>query len=334
MAYFEHTLFTSENNLINHVFSWHRYVDDVFCIWKGTYRQLDSFLKLLNSIDNNINFTVEKEINQSLNFLDLTITRCSNKLNFNVYRKPTSTDTIIPANSCHPIQTKYAVFHSFINRLLNLPLSKIDYINEINTIKLIAKNNDYDPTIIDKIIERKLNKKITKLLYNDTLASKTLKRYSSIHFINTVSFKFRNRLKKLGICAIENNNRNLNNLLVNNKPKIDALQKSGIYKLYCNSCDATYIGQSGRAVKTRIGEHLHSIKKKDKKTGFSEHCTNLNHNLDLDKVKILHHNIKKSKRLTLLENLEIKKALHTNTHLVNNQTELGHYASPLLLCRL
>ena len=32
-------------------------------------------------------------------------------------------------------------------------------------------------------------------------------------------------------------------------------EKSGVYKLSCDSCPAVYIGQTGRKLKTRVSEH-------------------------------------------------------------------------------
>jgi predicted HNH restriction endonuclease len=43
-------------------------------------------------------FTIEKEIHNTLNYLDLTITNKHNQLTFSVYQKPTTTDLIIHNN--------------------------------------------------------------------------------------------------------------------------------------------------------------------------------------------------------------------------------------------
>jgi hypothetical protein len=59
-----------------------------------------------NKIHKNLQFTIEKENNKKLNFLDISITRKYKKLEFNIYRKPTTTSTVIHASSCHPIEHK------------------------------------------------------------------------------------------------------------------------------------------------------------------------------------------------------------------------------------
>jgi hypothetical protein len=47
----------------------------------------------------------------------LTIHRKHNKLNFTIYRTPTSTDTLIHNSSCHPNEHKLASINYLINRL-------------------------------------------------------------------------------------------------------------------------------------------------------------------------------------------------------------------------
>ncbi|XP_030751614.1 uncharacterized protein LOC115879108 [Sitophilus oryzae] len=54
---------------------WLRYVDDAIIIWNGIDRQLDSFLNHLNSRNISIRFTIEKEKNFYLPFLDVLVSR-------------------------------------------------------------------------------------------------------------------------------------------------------------------------------------------------------------------------------------------------------------------
>lgn len=48
-------------------------MDDIIYLQMGTDRQLKYFLKLLNSLSQNICFTMETENKHSLNFLDISI---------------------------------------------------------------------------------------------------------------------------------------------------------------------------------------------------------------------------------------------------------------------
>ena len=71
---------------------WKRYVDDVFSILRRA--NVKDFLKYLNSIDDNIEFTVDEESNCRLPFLDASVTRMetgwAERLSFG--RRPTLTE--------------------------------------------------------------------------------------------------------------------------------------------------------------------------------------------------------------------------------------------------
>lgn len=75
---------------------WRRYVDDIFAIVKRN--NIREIVEWLNNISATINFTHEMETNGKLPFLDIEISRTTNNtLEFNIYRKPTSTNTFINA---------------------------------------------------------------------------------------------------------------------------------------------------------------------------------------------------------------------------------------------
>ena len=64
---------------------WLRYVDDTFIIWNETDRQLDSFLNHLNSLRQTIKFTIEKEKNDCLSFLDVFDTKNNGQIKTSLY---------------------------------------------------------------------------------------------------------------------------------------------------------------------------------------------------------------------------------------------------------
>jgi hypothetical protein len=67
-------------------------------------------MNLFNDLSPSLKFTREVEVDKKLNYLDLTIIRNHNSLKFQIYRKPTTTDSIIPRDSCHHIEHKMAAF--------------------------------------------------------------------------------------------------------------------------------------------------------------------------------------------------------------------------------
>ena len=73
--------------------------------------------KYLNNITKNLQLTLETGKNNKINFLDLSLTKRDNKVNFNIYRKSTTTDHAIHASSYHPFSHKMAFFNSMVHRL-------------------------------------------------------------------------------------------------------------------------------------------------------------------------------------------------------------------------
>lgn len=73
-----------------------KYVDDVLIIYKEDGTNTNEILNQFNNITPGLNFTLEHEQDNKINFLDLTISRDINKFSININRTPTTTDVIIP----------------------------------------------------------------------------------------------------------------------------------------------------------------------------------------------------------------------------------------------
>ena len=66
-----------------------RYVDHIFCMF-GNEKGAGNFFEFLNCRHKNIKFTIEKESNKFLSFLDILIKNEGNRFSTSVYRKKTS----------------------------------------------------------------------------------------------------------------------------------------------------------------------------------------------------------------------------------------------------
>jgi len=90
-------------------------------------------------------------MNNSINFLDVTSSKYEHKILFNVYRKPTATDIIIPNDSCHPPEQNLAAVRYLVNHLSTYPINETNKRQEYDTIKQILHNNKYDVKILNRI---------------------------------------------------------------------------------------------------------------------------------------------------------------------------------------
>jgi len=88
--------------------TWRQYVDDTFTILDKDH--VDSFLQHLNSQQPIIHFTMEIEKDNTIPFLDTSVSRDSNgRLTTRVYRKPTHTDQYLVYVSHHPQSVKRSI---------------------------------------------------------------------------------------------------------------------------------------------------------------------------------------------------------------------------------
>ena len=131
----ENTKMWSDNNkLKDKIVFYCRYVDDTLLLFHGNSRQLSLLNNQFNKFHRNLKFTMEQEADNSINFLDLTISKINNKLAFKIYRKPTTTSQTIHESSHHPHTQKIAAYHSLVNRLVSIPMTPEDFEEERNVI--------------------------------------------------------------------------------------------------------------------------------------------------------------------------------------------------------
>jgi hypothetical protein len=100
-----------KNQIIDH----YRYIDDILIIYNSKHTNIHNILKEFNTVHPNLKFTLETETHNKINYIDITINKQQDKLTSGIYRKPTTTDTIIN-NSCHPNKHKISAINYLINR--------------------------------------------------------------------------------------------------------------------------------------------------------------------------------------------------------------------------
>jgi hypothetical protein len=127
-------------------------------MYKEDQTNIHNVLDDFNSAIPNMKFKFEKEEYNKINFLDITIAKGYDSLLFEIYRKPTTTDVIIPNDSCHPGEHKTAAIRYFYNRMKSYTLTPENQQKEKNTIQQILVNNNYEASALNKISEEKKQK--------------------------------------------------------------------------------------------------------------------------------------------------------------------------------
>ena len=298
LQHFEDLMF---ENCRFHILFWKRYVDDILCSLEKD--DISKFLLYINSINNNIKFELEIEENRNLNFLDIKIMkREEGLLSFGIFRKRTHTGKYLDFKSNNPETHKRAVALTLFNRSKIICDSTTEKEKEDLFIKSQLKKNNY-PTSFIKDCYNKINSDIYKTKEKDNF------KYIKVPYIKGTTERINRLLKPFKISLASKPSNKLSNSLQKLKDKVSDNEKSSvIYKINCNNCECSYIGETGRQLHTRLTEHKNNIKTLYINSQLVQHMIQHDHTLNFDSVSILgtHKNTKSRK---------ILEACHTNaTH--------------------
>jgi hypothetical protein len=107
-VYIQHLKHTLIPDILNKhkLTDYYRYVDDILIVYGKQKTNITNTLEDFNAVHLKLKFTMEQQTQNRINYLDLTIKKNQNELNFEIYRKATITDLILHNTSCHPCEHK------------------------------------------------------------------------------------------------------------------------------------------------------------------------------------------------------------------------------------
>ena len=116
------------------------YVDDIFCMF-GNEKDVENFFEFLNCRHNRqkIKFTLGKESNKLLPFLDILIKNEGNRFSIFVYGKKTSIGSFTQFHSFTPMSYKIGLIRCLIQRAFKISSSYIIFHNELEKIKILSQ---------------------------------------------------------------------------------------------------------------------------------------------------------------------------------------------------
>jgi hypothetical protein len=227
VQYLEHTAI-SDALLQHKITGYYRYVDDILLVYDTRHTDINNVFSHFNTINKGIQITLEQEQNNSIHFLDLTITRTNNSFQFKIYRKPTTTDAINPADSCHPAEHKMSAIRYLCNRHETYMTKIQENQKENKIIKHILRTNKYNTPFNIK------NKQRQNQENNPDRSSTSWARIITKLFRHTnvrIAYTTNNNIRKLLNPRQEDRH-------------TDIYNRSGVYQLTCNACQKGYIGQT------------------------------------------------------------------------------------------
>lgn len=290
-----------------------KYVDDIIII--APQKIIDEIFNLFQNFHQNIKFTIEKETNKSIPFLDLLLIRNGSKIITDWFCKPTSSNRILNFLSAHPLKIKINIAKSLISKILTLSNENY-HTKNIQIIKHILIKNNYPSNIINSLIfkfynpDHIHNSQSHPNSNNTQVNPVTTYTYKSLTFCSQIT----NRIQKIvnkhnkHIKIASRVPKKMQQLFTNLKDKIEKEQNENIiYSIPCLDCDKSYIGHTQRALNIRLKEHIYSIKNPHitkHKTALVTHHIQTGHRYNFAETKIIDRE-QQYKRRIILESCHI-----------------------------
>ena len=259
-----------------------------------------------------LQFTVEKSRDNKISFLDLEVIIKNNHIITNWYRKPTFSGRLLNFHSQHPNNNKIAIIYSLVDKAIKL--SDVCFHSEnLSLIKQLLFNNDYPVDIVNTYIEKRL-----KFLNNNLKKLKVNNRPRIVlPFVEELKPVMKNFFNKFHTDIIYSTVNKFRRFIKLGKDKCKTGENTNVvYRVDCNDCDATYVGQTGRRLDIRIREHKKRCEKYDMNNALYTHISETNHSINFNKVKILDKESRLNCRL-LSEMFHI----HSQNKFVNKMTD-------------
>ena len=265
---------------------WIRYVDDTFVIWQHGEDQLLQFHRHLNQQCPSIQFTMEREKEGGIAFLDVMVIREGDHLHTSVYRKPTHTDRYIPFHSHHHPRVLTGVMRCMRNRALQI-CDNTSKEAEMQHLETVFQANGFPEGLVKKTLSSPQATLGTSQV-EDSHPEEEPPKILCTPYVRGVSERLEKVCAPLGVKAVFKPQRTMRQMLVQVKEKIPTERKKEVvYEVACKDCDQKYIGETKRTMKKRLTEHKYAVRKGDEKNGIAVHANKFNHSIDWESAGVL-----------------------------------------------
>ena len=232
-----------------------RYVDDTFVIFQNE-KESEEFLIRLNGLHSPLQFTFEKEKNNSLPFLDVHVEHTESSYETKVYRKPTFTGQHLRWESFTPIKRKASLVSTLVHRALKI-CSKNKPMEEIDRIKEMLLDNGYP----EDFVLKQISKKITQFSHPKRFGPDKCPVYLRVTYTGKAALTLERNLRIAvencyGFVALRTVFVSRQMLSASRKDVLPAIQKSSVFYDYKGHCDSRHIGRTAQRLQDRIKQHV------------------------------------------------------------------------------
>ncbi|XP_015124785.1 uncharacterized protein LOC107046643 [Diachasma alloeum] len=262
------------------------YVDDT--VLPVPEDSIDMVLQCFNSIHDWIQFTVEREVERSISFLDVKIHRMNDgSLKLNCYQKSTSSGRVINYESTHLMAHKVGVVFGMLHRAIGLSHEDF-YEANIDRVKDTLTKNGYPGKFVMKCVREFKNRRASGV---ERVADPDARSCFRFPLVRALSQRLNKCLRSTDSKLVFYNLRSVGDLYSKLKDPIPLLSRSEVvYKIpyECNNC---YIGQTRQRLSARIRQHRYDctprVFLKKEKTALATHCFDKGHRFKFEDVSIL-----------------------------------------------
>ena len=259
---------------------WRRYVDDTLVIVKrGDEEKLLCFL---NNVHPAIRFTCEREVEGSIPFLDVRISRMGNGdlVRTDVFRKPTATDRYLDFSSDHSLSTKWGLVTCMRRRAEKVCRGEEELEREIRRLTGVFIKNGFPKKGVIRRLRKNKNLKVGSPRKDPTMV---------VPYVPVVGEKVLALARKLDLQVRFKSGRSLGAMLGGSKlDRQSELEVGGVvYRQACKDCDKVYIGETGRRAAIRKKEHQKDVSEVNLRSAIAEHCHSQDHRPDFDSFTVL-----------------------------------------------
>lgn len=280
-----------------------QYVDDL--ILSIPEDKEGEILEIFCSYDPHIKFTLEREDNRSVPFLDTRVIRGpDNVIMLDWYRKPTSSGRYINYSSYHTPKMKANVILGMKTRISRVVHPQLRN-GALIRFRDLMQENGYPLPYLNKLIFSTPRQQVIGRTNSTTTSAgqdvqtvqaemsppvaEDLQRvYGSLPQVVNLTDKLCRLLGNSNLKIARFSLVNNGIFFTNKKDKTPLLSKSDVvYRLTCNECKLPYIGQTSTTLKQRISLHKSDSKLRPQRCSLASHVKETGHTIDYDNIKVL-----------------------------------------------
>ena len=190
---------------------------------------------------------------------------------------------------------KISTASTLLNRACNLPSTTDEKSKDVKHVSDALKANGYPQSIISNILKKKRAtetipspEELVGMFFKWVEPSETSFDLACLPYINGLTEPLQRLLRNNGIRVVTRPHRTLRQEFPSPKFRPPSyLQTNVVYKIPCNDCSWSYIGETGRCLQTRKKEHIRNVKCCNKGSNVANHAWMNDHQIDLKNARVI-----------------------------------------------